>query len=625
MEKLNPLQNVEKLPDNQSVNLPISLGLVSNENRFSLADSTFTRLKTEAQKRIDLSNQINDIFTKIGDSSLDTLVENGTLQGSEADHFYSSLSDFLQEDPNHTRLILYLPFQIFPDLNKNITPAKQKLAQTLRDGFIKLLHISDIRASFNDGDILEPGMGDPPRTRKIGHLLPQFLEKNILSVGDIVKLMEISHDSEISKSIFEGVVVANDQKLFNNQDWENLLKLAEQKGVADILGGDVIIENSLSDSLEDVLKELEASLEVVNLVYSKESEYVKKMSSKRAAWEKGVRVNGIVEEMAHKIAKNIENGNISIQDLEKLGIAGIRGLVRYTEMLATNKPNAARSLLKKTELFNKYLVNGTPEEHKEVETGCKHLQKLGVLPDRFLTEFKIKTVDLSQSLPIDVNDFAKNEGKIFVDYAKTIESDPKLSKYFYPLFLVFGSRIKGYADQNGDFDFAIFIKPNISLDQRDEARSILFEKMPALSKVDKILEYWTETKNDSFGLKSISRDNFPTIVGFDQIHFLLGGVWLGKSEEIQKLQNDLVSMYLNLENLGGQKDSARSKLLAQLELDILQYRLMHKGFRKNYPSIKGQAPIHGHLIDWESDFWDPGYRKIATQLFLKKVFLPDLA
>ena len=40
---------------------------------------------------------------------------------------------------------------------------------------------------------------------------------------------------------------------------------------------------------------------------------------------------------------------------------------------------------------------------------------------------------------------------------------------------------------------------------------------------------------------------------------------------------------------------------------------------------KKQGTKNSDLIDWKSDYWDPGYRRIATKLFLSRVFLPDLS
>ncbi len=626
MEKIHPDQKERKQSPIYTVEAPISVGLINLDPRFNLDDASYIKLKTEAQKRNSLSTQFKDIFTKIGDMDLDTAIENGKIEKSEVNQFYKKLNEFLLEDDNNLRIILYLPFQILPDLNKETTDEKENLGQILRHGFIRLLHESEVRANFNDGDILEPGMPEPQRTRKVGHLLPQFLEKNIISVNDVISLIDTSHDKEMPKAIFEGVVVAHDQNLLENKDWEILLKRAEEKGVAGILDFGEISEDHFGESLDDIHKEMDASLDVIDLIYSEESGYIKNISSKRAGWEKGVRVNEVIEETAQKLAKKIELDGITTKNLQKFGIAGIRAMIRYVETVASTNPTKARKLMENSfSFFKKYWSRGKFNECEEIRVGSRRLEKLGALPAKFIKEFKIKIVDFLQPLPINIDEFALNEGKLFTDYAKIIESDPLLAEYFYPYFLVFGSRIKGYADQNGDFDFAVFIKPNVSLEQRADALSALHKKLPKFTKVDKILEYWVDEKDGKLGLKTISRDNSRTIVGMDQIHFLFGGVWIGETKGIQKLRSDLVSSYLNLNNFGSQKDAMRFKLLAQLEVDVLQYRLMHKGFRKNYPANKPKAPIHGNLIDWESDFWDTGYRKIATQLFLKKVFLPDLS
>jgi hypothetical protein len=60
-------------------------------------------------------------------------------------------------------------------------------------------------------------------------------------------------------------------------------------------------------------------------------------------------------------------------------------------------------------------------------------------------------------------------------------------------------------------------------------------------------------------------------------------------------------------------------------MDNLQYRLMHKGYDIFKPSKRIAGSEHSALIDWNSAFWDEGYRRIATLGFLSKVFLPDLS
>jgi hypothetical protein len=69
---------------------------------------------------------------------------------------------------------------------------------------------------------------------------------------------------------------------------------------------------------------------------------------------------------------------------------------------------------------------------------------------------------------------------------------------------------------------------------------------------------------------------------------------------------------------------ARMVWLGELERDVLQYRLMHKGYRRFFPPRGGIDRFRAQGLDPESVFWDSGYRRLATKLFVSRVFLPQL-
>jgi hypothetical protein len=71
--------------------------------------------------------------------------------------------------------------------------------------------------------------------------------------------------------------------------------------------------------------------------------------------------------------------------------------------------------------------------------------------------------------------------------------------------------------------------------------------------------------------------------------------------------------------------SARSAYLEEIERDMLQYRLMHKGYERHYPPYGGINTPHADLIDGKSTFWDSGYRQTAIRLFASQVFLPKIS
>jgi hypothetical protein len=69
----------------------------------------------------------------------------------------------------------------------------------------------------------------------------------------------------------------------------------------------------------------------------------------------------------------------------------------------------------------------------------------------------------------------------------------------------------------------------------------------------------------------------------------------------------------------------RERWLEEMERDSLQYRLLHKGFARYYPISSPMNTLHGDGIDGASAFYDPRYRRIATELFIRRVFLPNLS
>jgi hypothetical protein len=102
-------------------------------------------------------------------------------------------------------------------------------------------------------------------------------------------------------------------------------------------------------------------------------------------------------------------------------------------------------------------------------------------------------------------------------------------------------------------------------------------------------------------------------------HICLNTVWISERNNLKEIQNDCIRRYLELEP----NSVERSQSLERLEQDLLQYRLMHKGIKRIYENVS-EATKHFIGIDGASAFYDRRYRRIATQLFVKYVFLPKL-
>jgi hypothetical protein len=162
-------------------------------------------------------------------------------------------------------------------------------------------------------------------------------------------------------------------------------------------------------------------------------------------------------------------------------------------------------------------------------------------------------------------------------------------------------------------DAAIFFKPETPLEKRDEALSLLHDAIPELSKLDTLLEFWTWEENDHLGLQYLP-DVAPSIVGAPEIHMLLGGIWVGKSVELNRLRSDITDRYL------GSFRRSKRRCDFNTSSNSICFSFVLQGLSQFYPSQRPEGTQHSSLIDWGSDFWDEGYRTVASLLFLSRVF-----
>lgn len=112
---------------------------------------------------------------------------------------------------------------------------------------------------------------------------------------------------------------------------------------------------------------------------------------------------------------------------------------------------------------------------------------------------------------------------------------------------------------------------------------------------------------------------YRTVPDQNIAHICLDTVWFSYRADLQTIHDDCIREYLNLS-----PDSlVRKQSIERLEQDLLQYRLMHKGIRRIYECVSMETKNFSD-IDGSSAFYDRHYRRIATQLFAKYVFLPQI-
>lgn len=206
---------------------------------------------------------------------------------------------------------------------------------------------------------------------------------------------------------------------------------------------------------------------------------------------------------------------------------------------------------------------------------------------------ELKRSSLSGPLSENLNSL----GDIVTDISRKIMSCRDI-KNVYPVVLLGGSRLKGYGDEYSDIDIDLLVNSGIS-------------------------EYEENRISETFrgyNLTRISLGNDLKLIGSKErwVHFLFNSAWVGSEESIKLFQNKLISEYFSEKN-----PTTRKRCLEKLEQDLLQYRLMHKGYAK-YHSVSNPGLASKEEIDGRSAYYDSGYRQLATKLFIGKVFIPKI-
>lgn len=120
---------------------------------------------------------------------------------------------------------------------------------------------------------------------------------------------------------------------------------------------------------------------------------------------------------------------------------------------------------------------------------------------------------------------------------------------------------------------------------------------------------------DVFSLKELEKNPEMGIGSPHAAHIYYNTVWLGGSQvyNLREIAASYAKAYF------GRDD--RRLVLERLESDLLQYRLLHKGFAKFYGGHNSTAKDYPEM-DGNCPFYDDQYRRIATELFVKYVFVP---
>lgn len=545
-----------------------------------------------ADERLLLNQTLALVFDQIHNLELTEAIDAGAVSEEDVMLALQKLAEFLETDSLHKRLVLYLPFELLPHtLWQHRSTALCEAIMQFSNIYLKrwetLLTVADVRANFVDGDVVEPELrtGPVPRVAKAAHFIPVLAAKGLISVQRVLELLEYP-ESVLGQSIMDTFPMLADLGLMSREKAAALTKYHAKR-----------------------------TAPPPSVITPERAQWLKLEEEKRS-------VENIAKDISCEILTDISLslarlGKIHCADTQAM-LAIIYGIRMATENVACRNIDDAKWLYAEHDHILMYLwEKSIPDVQDALISTWSRLLHLGVLDEEDVERLGVFIPDLEAG-------FTKNQKLIERDAEALTPAlehmclDPELARLFYPICILYGSRVKGYGTLTADLDVAVFVRPEISFEERPAVQEQL-EELFAHEKVrGKVLEFWLEQKGEELAIRDFPRPD--TRLGDSAlVHVLFGGMWYGAEQAIHELFEKVLSGYLYEKD-----DEKRRVWLEELERDALLYRLLHKGYTRLYPEAGWLRTPHADWIDGKSLFYDSGYRRLATKLFLKKVFLPKL-
>ncbi len=516
--------------------------------------------------------------------SLESAVEAGFVSEYQVSELYNSLTALL-EDPDYARLSLYLPFEFLPDASWNpkdsqLQEAIEQFKRTYLNSWGGLLSLHDVRANFADGIITQEADG-LPRVVKAAHLIPQLIERGLFTETEALELFHTTEDAVLRQSLAD---------------------------VLEAFHGNTADVPTVQTDLPP-----ELITEAVRVKLEKERHHQAIMATAKPFTE-AVTENDLPEEVIASI--------LSEETEAVTRAAFIEGVYIAIESAAmTDKAKAEALSQQYSEVFAALWEHEDAGVKKQLTRAYRRLHRLGVVDQEQLIHRDINLPNLggqfSENLALFPNDI-ENLRQI----TEAIAAHPELRDLIYPVATVGGSRLKGYSEADSDIGVSVFIKPDTPHSARARVHELLTTTFAVGDTRYDPKKFWLDEYGDGgLYIHDFADQNKRTADRF-WAHILFGDVWIGDKQAIAELQTRLLPVYFYESNqtIGGR--TARQLYLERIEQDLLQYRLMHKGYQRHYPRYS--LPTANQAIDGKSLFWDSGYRQLATKLFVSKVFLPKI-
>lgn len=544
-----------------------------------LSQPDFNR-QIESQQ--NLLRQIGQIFAAL---PLHLTLADGLAQGlvteTEVEVLSNLLAFQLESDEVQKRLSLYLPFELLSPITRSsmsVRLASAKFQMAYRSAWESQLSQHEVRANYVDGDVLEPELliGDHPRVVKAAHLIPSLLQVGCLTVEDILDYEQKSTDTLLKSSINAATIVAADL---------GLLKL------------DMVTSAFHTEHDSPV--------------------QATGMTENRARWLASVAEMKARKEKTTSIALLLQNGShvselVSDQELvvaiESVRLAALQNAPVYHYHREWLRTLTGREL--------------APSARDSLTKLCAHLHKQGLVGEDDLKQWDIVLPHLGGPFYPNRHRLQPTVAEI-LSMCKQAAEHPRLSQLVYPVALILGSRVKGYGLTEADCDIAVFVRPGVNREEREYLEQEL-AKVYAHQRFDGDVKlFWLREAEGRLCVIDWPKPA-PSDASSSWIYVLFGALWFGEEEQLGVLHQKLLTPYFSASKTELLDKPVYERWLEEMERDSVLYRLLHKGFERYYPVRSGVDTKRGSVVDGHSAFYDPQYRRIATELFIRRVFLPKL-
>lgn len=515
----------------------------------------------------------------------------GQLTEVTAIALYRGLTEYLTREPVHGRLALFLPFELLAPAPTGTSAALAdqvvRFQRAFRTAWEAQLTEHEVRANFTDGDVLEAELrdGDHPRVVKATHLIPGLIAAGHLSAEEAEAYATRATDSLLRTGIRDA-----------------LAAYAQSVTPAMPVGRRLY-------RFEEIASDLAAELVHIESAVPTES------TPARTAWLKLDAREQAIAQAAARTARLLLNGAQlpEIRDVDE----------PLLEAFVDGLRQAALEIPRVYERHSDWLsgVRERCDSNALTDALVKlhaHLHAVETIGDEQLQEWDITLPNVRGPLSANLaprSDFLTEVGEM----SAAIADHPYLRDQIHPVTLIFGSQLKGYGKTGADADIAVFVQPDVARGERERLEAELAHIFDHEKVGGKVVMFWLEKRANELAV--IDWPDFAPSDGESSwIHVLFGAAWVGNPEYIKYLERTLLIRYFRDPGTLLHGKPTRERWLEEMERDTVLYRLLHKGFERYYPVNSPYAGITN--IDGDSAFYDPRFRRIATELYLGRVFLP---